>query len=172
MQESNVFRMSKKLFYIDVVSSIILFIVIIGIPILIAFIIRYLFMSITVGDNSVEFKKGWLNTTHRQIPYDKINSVDVKIGLMGRFLGYGDVRVFTGNDVEGIKFQGIENPHELRRQIEAHAARTKTGGNVAAISKNTPSNNVANELTKLAKLKQQGILTQEEFDKKKAQLLS
>lgn len=103
----------------DMVSSVLLCFILIGIPLLIAFIVRYKFTTITVGENGLLFKKGMINTTQKQIPYNKINTVDLKMGLLGKLWDYGDVRVFTGNDVEGIAFKQIDRPHQLKQMIEA-----------------------------------------------------
>ena len=103
----------------NVISSIILCFILIGIPFLIMFILRYLFTSITVSENGLLYKKGWLNTTQKQIPYNKINTVDLKMGLLGKMWDYGEVRIFTGNDVEGIAFKNIDRPKELKSLIEA-----------------------------------------------------
>jgi len=119
MNEQKVFRMNKKLFYVGVVAGLILVIFIIGIPILIANILRYKFMSITVTENGLLYKKGWLSTSQKQIPFSKINTVDLKMGLIGKAWDYGDVKVFTGNDVEGIVFKGIDRPRVLKQLIEA-----------------------------------------------------
>jgi uncharacterized membrane protein YdbT with pleckstrin-like domain len=59
-----------------------------------------------------------INTTQKQIPYNKINTVDLKMGLLGKLWDYGDVRVFTGNDVEGIAFKQIDRPRQLKQLIE------------------------------------------------------
>lgn len=57
--------------------------------------------------------------------------------------------------------------------------KAKLSKAVSLVKQNAPKQtnsgapvSVADELTKLAKLKEDGILTQEEFDKKKAELLS
>lgn len=158
-------------FYGAVLVSLMFCFLLIGIPILIGVIVWYKFSSVTVGDNSVVFKKGWLNTTQKQIPYDKINAVDVSIDLFGKYMGYGTVRILTGNDIEGIRFQGIDRPNELKQQIEAHLSQSRPGQKAASSYANAPQHSVADELTKLSELKKQGIITQDEFDKKKAQLL-
>ena len=61
-------------------------------------------------------------------------------------------------------------PLELKANL-SNVTLQVVQGKSQATTQNETQSSVADELTKLASLKQQGILTQEEFDKKKAQLL-
>jgi hypothetical protein len=93
-----------------------------------------------------------------------VNNVEVNISLSGRLFGYGKITILTGNDREGIEFNGINRPKELRRLIEARVAKNRQVQKTAAPS-------IADELEKLAKLKERGIITKAEFEAKKKQIL-
>jgi len=80
------------------------------------------------------------------------------VGFVGKYLGYGTIQIYTGNDRDKLIFTGVNHATELKQKLEAKRVALKP-------------NSIVDELTKLASLKKQGILTQEEFDKKKAQLL-
>lgn len=64
---------------------------------------------------------------------------------------------------------------ELKAKLAKVISQVKqagvTGQVQASQQATQPQGSVADELTKLASLKEQGILTQEEFDKKKRELL-
>jgi uncharacterized membrane protein YdbT with pleckstrin-like domain len=179
--EQTTFKMSTSLFVFYAIATVIvalLFIftgsltafvtaVVIGALILALLLIRFIFTSVTVSENGIDYRMGWLNTTLTQIPYDKINTVDAFVSVYGRILGFGTVKVYSGNDVEGIWFKGMEKPHILCKLIESRVAETEQ----AAKSASAPAIDPADEIAKLDKLRDEGTITDEEFDAKKKQLL-
>ena len=60
---------------------------------------------------------------------------------------------------------------ELKARFSKVVSHLKKGNVAATPTPSAPQGSVADELTKLAKLKAQGIITQAEFDKKKSELL-
>lgn len=179
--EQTTFKMSSTLFIFYVIVVIVVagvtgffgnfavFVasVIIGAIILLTLLVRFIFTSVTVADNGVDYRMGWLNTTLTQISYDKINTVDAFVSLYGRILGFGTVKVYSGNDVEGIWFKGMEKPHILCKMIEDRVATTeKAEGPVVQ-----PAIDSADEIAKLDKLRDEGTITDAEFESKKKQLL-
>jgi hypothetical protein len=80
--------------------------------------------------------------------------------------------VFALSDGQEVMFHiKDKSPMELKAKLSGVVSRIKQGQPTATPSSSTTQGSIADEITKLATLKQQGILTQEEFDKKKAQLL-
>lgn|GEM_PF-1218934 len=141
--------------------------VVIGAIILIMLLVRFIFTSVTVADNGVDYRTGWLNTTLTQISYDKINTVDAYVSIWGGMLGYGTVKVFSGNDVEGIWFKGMEKPHILCKLIESRVSDADKADKAGS----GPVIDPADEIAKLDKLRNDGTITDEEFETKKKQLL-
>jgi hypothetical protein len=65
-----------------------------------------------------------------------------------------------------------KSPMELKASLAKAISQVKQQGHTAAVPPaSSAQGSVADELTKLAKLKEQGVITQDEFDKKKTQLL-
>lgn len=141
--------------------------IIIAAIILLMLLVRFIFTSVTVADNGVDYRMGWLNTTLTQISYDKINTVDAFVSLWGGLLSFGTVKVYSGNDVEGIWFKGMEKPHSLCKMIEDRVATTEKAEGPAV----QPAIDPADEIAKLDKLRDEGTITDEEFNEKKKQLL-
>jgi membrane protein YdbS with pleckstrin-like domain len=119
---SNEFRMNRKVFYLNCVSGALLSFIGIGVFLLIANYLLYKYTSVTVTENGILYRSGAITRKQRLIPYNKINSVDVQIGLIGRMWDYGNVLVSTGNDIEKIVIKSIERPRELQQMIETHIA--------------------------------------------------
>jgi hypothetical protein len=63
------------------------------------------------------------------------------------------------------------SPMQLKAKLAGAVSNAKQGQPVASSVTSQPHGSVADELTKLANLKEQGVITQAEFDNKKAQLL-
>ena len=177
--KSVTFRMNSTLFAIYVVTLVVIslvsintelfwFVVAISLIILVFITLMYIFSSVMVNDIGVDYKSGWLNITRKHIPFDKINTVDVVVSVAGRALDYGKIRIFTGNDVESIAFNAIDHPNELKSLIEAQINKVDQ----AQPAKTEPENiNCADEIAKLDKLRDDGTITEAEFQAKKQQLL-
>ncbi len=129
-------------------------------------ILDYLRRTLTITKNGLILKKGILTMHITEMPYSKINSVSVRRGLLGNIFGYGDIIILAGNDTGGIPFKGVEDPEGLKANILHYIHGGKS-------AESTPTQNSSYaELEKLADLKEKGIITQQEFDQKKKQLLS
>ncbi|HUD11911.1 MAG TPA: PH domain-containing protein [Candidatus Saccharimonadia bacterium] len=130
-------------------------------------------LVVTLNDTGLTYVQGIISHRSETVPYDKINSVNVQQGPLENVLGYGTVVIVTGNDDEPITLVDIEKPHELRSDIvqmmEATAAHHQTSTQQA--TPQAPAQTPEDELVKLSALKDQGIITQQEFDLKKKQLL-
>lgn len=120
-------------------------------------------LEVIITDHSVIYKRGIISKKSEEIPFSKINSVNVKQSLMERSLGYGDVIIMTGNDVNGIVLDNINDPQGLKNDI---MAKIHSGN---GLSSEQVENTV--DLEKLAEWKEKGIITSEEFEAKKKQIL-
>lgn len=78
----------------------------------------YLTETITVNKDEVLLKTGLLSQKTMEVPLQKINSVAIHRGILARILNYGTIAIFTGNDVSGIKFRGIDDPEGLKRRLK------------------------------------------------------
>src|SRR5712691_4098024 len=77
---------------------------------------RWWTTEIAVTDRRIIHKTGfiWRNTT--EIAMDKVESVEVKQGVLGRILDYGDVRI-RGVGSQSEPLRTIAHPLELRNHI-------------------------------------------------------
>lgn len=98
-----------------------------------------------------------------EFPFDKINSVAYKVGLV-----FGEMEVHHGSAkmiVKNITKNTVERmASTIQKQIESHSK--STGQTI--VQQNFSA---ADELLKYKQLLDAGVITQEEFDKKKAELL-
>lgn len=96
-------------------------------------------------------------------PISKISSVNFGMGMMG-----GEIKLHaSGNDLHMVWIPKDEGAEEFAKAIKSQMVDQKQETKV-------PSNDepdVADQIKKLADLKDQGILTEDEFTTKKKQLL-
>ena len=96
-------------------------------------------------------------------PLDKITTIQYETGLL-----LGEIKIHTSGNIAKI-----DNVEKATARAFAEFIRNKLSQpkeTTAPIIKNQPD--VYDQLEKLAKLKEQGILTQEEFDTQKKKLLN
>ncbi len=112
--------------------------------------------------------EGLFAKIHRDASLDKINDMDLEQGLLGRLLGYGDLGISTANEDASVTYHFLDDPVEFKRQalMSREAARPSATPGGAA----TDADPVG-QLERLATLREKGVVTEEEFQAAKAQLL-
>jgi hypothetical protein len=108
------------------------------------------------------------------IPYDVITSIKLEKGLLSSTIRF-EAPALVGSKRLGM-IDGIvsgENDHEgdLVEVIRAGIHRPGYSQSEVKSDIHTQSTSVADELSKIAKLKEQGVLTEEEFAKLKKDIL-
>ena len=126
---------------------------------------------------------------------EKINDVIMEQGPLGRMLGYGTLRVSTASDTSDLTYETMRKPAEFRRAMldqkmefeqadarniaDAVRASAPAAAPVAAapvpVAPPAPPAPVAptaeEKLRSLGKLRDDGLITAEDYEAKKAELL-
>lgn len=114
------------------------------------------------------YREGIISKRGIEIPLERINTVFFHQGPVDRVFGSGTLTIESAGENGTQNFEDIKDPigvqQVLYQQIEANE-RDKFSG----FTQSTPS--VADELTKLAELRAQGVISEEEFQDQKARLL-
>jgi hypothetical protein len=142
--------------------------------------------------------RGIINKHVRDSALEKVNDVELDQSVIGRLLGYGTVQIITGSDIGMNLFRRIANPVRFKREMlnakerladeplavsgpVARAAGASTqqpaGGpsDVSGPTAGAPAEaqgRISDLLIELAELRQKGILSEEEFQAKKKELLA
>jgi uncharacterized membrane protein YdbT with pleckstrin-like domain len=134
-----------------------------------------------VTDHRVIQVRGIFNKDVIDSSLDKINDIELRQSWLGRIFGFGDIEILTGSEI-GVNFmRKIANPLEFKRaMLEAKQEHSRGYGYldpqaVAAYMQPPPAggqNDIEQTLRKLADLRDQGLLSQAEFEAKKRELLS
>jgi len=114
---------------------------------------------------------GVINKNVYDSSLEKVNDVRMVQSFFGRIFGYGDVEILTASDVGINLFKRIGNPVHFKTVMinaKQELDRLQSGGVVVADDKP----DIPGMIAKLDELRQKGIITEEEFQQKKAELLA
>jgi uncharacterized membrane protein YdbT with pleckstrin-like domain len=97
---------------------------------------------------------------------EKVNDVKMSQSFLGRMFDYGDIEILTASELGVNIFKRIGQPiHYKTAMINAKEKLER------APAEARPARNTADLLTQLDELRQHGVLTEAEFQSKKADLL-
>ena len=100
---------------------------------------------------------------------DKVNDVKLTQSFLGRLLGYGNIEILTASELGVNMFTHIGQPIQYKAAMINAKEKLERAPMQAAPA--SPAPNAADLLTQLDTLRQHGVLTEEEFQAKKADLL-
>lgn len=117
------------------------------------------------------FRSGLLSKHGRDVPLDRINDIASNQSLLERLLRSGDLLIESAGERGQQTFSNIRRPdavqQEIHRQVEAHEERERFGGAAPKAAQSVPE-----QIAALAALRDSGVLSEQEFQAKKADLLS
>lgn len=151
-----------------IVNSIAIILIIVALLYLVQRLIAWKTTNFVVTTDRCIYREGILSKRGIEIPLERINTVFFHQGMIDRVFGAGTLTIESAGENGTQNFEDIKDPigvqQVLYQQIEANE-RDKFSG----IVQDGPS--VADELTKLAELRAQGVISEEEFQDQKSRLL-
>jgi uncharacterized membrane protein YdbT with pleckstrin-like domain len=125
--------------------------------------------SFVVTTDRLVYRVGVLAKHGKEIPLERVNDIAFTQTVFERIIGSGDLSIESAGAKSRETFNAVPHPsrvqNEIYRQMEAAAARH--ADRVAGRRELS----IPEQLDKLDELRQRGVITQAEFDAKKAQLL-
>jgi uncharacterized membrane protein YdbT with pleckstrin-like domain len=132
-------------------------------------VVWWLTSMFAVTSDRVIHREGFIAKRSMEIPLEAINDVRFDQGVFDRIVGAGSIIISSASEAGSSTFEDIPNPEEVQRTIyhqgELNKKRMYQGDRLAAPS-------VTTELERLATLRANGVLTEEEFQAQKAKLLN
>ena len=101
---------------------------------------------------------------------EKVNDVKLSQSFWGRMFDYGDIEILTASEVGANVFRSIGGPIEFKTAMLN--AKEKLGYDEMGARSQLLEEDVPTLIAKLDGLRKQGIISEEEFQQKKAELLS
>ncbi|MDL2717600.1 MAG: PH domain-containing protein [Acidobacteriota bacterium] len=119
-------------------------------------------------------KSGFVTRIVRQIPLEKVQDVNVRSTLGGRWLSYGDVELQTAGSDSTVVFPRILHPEEFRNVLFTHTRPQGMGTDgLGGRSATAPSSgaSVAERLQEAERLHRTGVLSDAEYQEKRQSLI-
>ena len=100
---------------------------------------------------------------------EKVNDIKMNQTFLGRLFDYGDVQILTASELGIDRFEQIADPIKFKKAILN--AKEELGFDEDHIRAQA-ADDIPSLIARLDELRKQGIVSEEEFQKKKAELLA
>ena len=113
-------------------------------------------------------RSGVIAKRSKEIPLERINDVSFSQSVLDRFLGAGDLLIESAGERGQGRIENVRNPERVQLMIfeesEKNNNRMMRGG--------VPGTSIPEQIEALARLKDQGVISEAEFEEKKRDLLN
>ena len=115
------------------------------------------------------YRKGVVSRQGKEIPLERVNDVSYQQSMIQRMMGAGDLMVESGGERGQSQFGHFAHPQDIQNEIHRaiEAATARDADRMAGRRDLSP----LEQLEKLEELRQRGVISQAEFEVKKANLL-
>ncbi len=144
--------------------------------------VRWRFTHFVLTTDRLITRSGVIAKQSKEIPLERINDVAFSQSILDRLLGAGDLLIESAGERGQGRIQNVRHPERVQLMIyeeseknnnrmQTHAVRASMG------REGTPTHpmmepSIPEQLEALARLRDQGVITDEEFEAKKADLLN
>ena len=143
--------------------------------------VQWISTHFVLTSDRVISREGVLSKRGIEIPLERINTVFFEQGIFERMLGLGDLEIESASKDGAQRFEDIRRPSDVQKEIYVQMesndnrkmdrmGQAASGGVPHAAAPSAPS--ISDQINQLALLRDQGHLTEAEFQAKKAELLS
>ncbi len=144
--------------------------------------LQWLRTYFVVTDHRVLYRTGVLARRGVEIRLDRITNVNFYQSIWGRLIGAGDLDIESAGERGDAHFDNVRHPDDVQQDIyqelegltAVHGATASVGGTGPATWGAPPGptgGDVADKVAQLARLRDQGYITQDEFERRKNRLL-
>jgi len=160
-------------------------------------IVGWLTSHFVVTSERVIHRSGWISKHQTDIPLDRVQNIAFKQSVFERMIGAGDLTLESAGEESDTSFEDVRHPEHvqktiyvLREQDEQRRLRpviqqppagapaappgqasTRTESGTATTVGMGAGSSIADELSKLASLRDRGVISESEFQAQKARLL-
>src|SRR5690606_9126384 len=114
-----------------------------------------------------------------EIPLENVSNINFRQGIWERMIGAGDLIIESAGREGQSDFENVRHPdrvqQEIYRQMEVNARKTAAYGHqpLAPVeaAPAAPAESIPDQIEHLARLRDAGHITSEEFEAKKSELL-
>lgn len=135
--------------------------------------LRWVTTSFVLTTDRLVHRSGILGRNSREIPLDKLSDISYRQSLLERVVAIGDLVLESAGRDSAEIFEGLPRPARIQREIhrQLELGRMQASGAVAG-TPGYPVPSIPQQIEQLAELARRGVLTEAEFQAKKAELLN
>lgn len=128
--------------------------------------------TFALTSDRVIHREGFIAKRTMEIPLEAINDVRFQQSVFERMVGAGDLVIQSASEFGRNVFANIRHPESVQRTIYEQGERNKERMYQSNASRPSPAApSVTTELERLAGLRDRGLITPEEYEAKKRELL-
>jgi membrane protein YdbS with pleckstrin-like domain len=116
------------------------------------------------------YRSGVLTRTGIEIPLERINTVFFRQTLLERTIGSGDLTIESAGEMGRQEFSNILRPLNVQNEIY-HQMENNENRKFSKIGQPAAGPSIPEQIAQLDDLRQKGILSEDEFRRKKEELL-
>lgn len=133
--------------------------------------VLYCLREFVITDKRILFKFGILSRTTSEFRFEKVESCDVEQGVLGRIFGFGSIIVRGVGGTCNVE-QYVSDPFEVRQYIIDILGNKEVLSDSNSNQLSVNQNDSVEKLRAYKKLMEEGVISEEDFEKKKQQILS
>ena len=124
-----------------------------------------------VTNRRVIRKVGLVSREIEQAPLDKIQDITVDQSWVGRLLGFGTVTLETASERGTLIFPNVAQPEGMRNALWGHSRAGEPEPQAPDLAPSAAPS-AGNRLAELDRLRQQGLVSDDEYSRKRREILS
>ncbi len=132
--------------------------------------LRWRTISLVITNPRLIDRQGVLSRSGREIPLDQLTNISYRQTILDRIVGGGDLLLESAGRGREEVFPDVPRPAFLQNEIYRQLSSSNRAAGPSVAGSGSPS--IPEQIARLDQLRRQGVLTQAEFDAKKADLLS
>jgi uncharacterized membrane protein YdbT with pleckstrin-like domain len=116
-------------------------------------------------------RSGVIAKHSKEIPLERINDVTFTQSVIERMLGAGDLLLDSSGDLGPARITAVQKPEEVQLIIYKETEKNENRMRTPQVLQTHREPTIPEQIEALARLKEQGTLSDEEFEAKKRELL-
>jgi uncharacterized membrane protein YdbT with pleckstrin-like domain len=131
--------------------------------------LRWYFTLFVLTSDRLITRSGIVAKSSREIPLERINDVAFNQSVLDRVLGAGDLLVESAGERGQTRIENVRKPEQV--QLMIYKETEDNNNRMMRPGTHRDDASVPEQIAALARLNDQGVLTDEEFEEKKRDLL-
>jgi uncharacterized membrane protein YdbT with pleckstrin-like domain len=139
--------------------------------------IRWRYTLFVLTSDRLITRTGVIAKHSKEIPLERINDIAFNQSIIERMLGAGDLLIESAGERGQEVISNVRHPEQVQlliyKAVEENNDRMfqGRGSGADAAAASTPQQSIPDQIEALARLKEKGVISETEFESKKAELL-